>query len=93
MLLTCCFIHVKIIILRHILYLVYLCPCLGLDQFMSYICDLLFIFILIFSVINHATSSKQTYLFFVHFLECLLLFFIDNMDEKANDSQMEKVQP
>ena len=44
MLLRCCLIHITIIILRHILYLLYLCPCLDLDQFMSYICDLLFSF-------------------------------------------------
>ena len=50
-------------LLSHILYLVYLCPCLGL--FMSYLCDLFFIFIFI---VNHITF-KQTYLFFVHFLE------------------------
>ena len=32
-LLSCCFIHISIIILRHILYLVYLCPCQGRVQF------------------------------------------------------------
>ena len=33
-----------VIVLRHILYLVYLCLCLGLGQFMSYLCDLSFYF-------------------------------------------------
>ena len=36
MLLRCCLIHIIIIILRHILYLVNLCLCLGLGPFMSY---------------------------------------------------------
>ena len=57
----CCLIH--IITLRHILYLAYLCPCLGLCLFMSCICYLFFIFSLIFIAINHITSLKQTYLF------------------------------
>ena len=48
---------------------------------MSYLCDFFFIFSLIFIVINHITSLKQTHLFFVHFLECLLLFLEDNVDE------------
>ena len=38
------------------------------------LCDLFFIFSLIFIVINHMTSFKQAYLFFVHVLEYLLLF-------------------
>ena len=33
MLLRCCLIHITIIILRHILYLVFLCLCLGLGPF------------------------------------------------------------
>ena len=36
-LLWCCLIHITIIILRHILYLVYLCPCLRLGLFMPYL--------------------------------------------------------
>ena len=83
MLLRCCLIHVAIIILRHILYLVYLCPWLGLGQFMSYLCDQFFISSLIFIVINHATSFKQTYFFLVHFLEDLLLFLDDNVDKQS----------
>ena len=75
MLLRCCLIHINIFILRYILYLVYLCPCLGLGLFMSYISVPFFIFSLAFIAINHITSLKQAYLFFVHFLEHLLLFF------------------
>ena len=69
--------------MRHILYLVYLCPCLGLGLLMPHICDLFFIFTLIVIVINHITSFKQTFLFFVHFLENLLLFVDDNVDEES----------
>ena len=41
-----------------------------------------------FTVINQITSFKQMYLFFVHFLESLLLF----LDYNANDFQIAKVQ-
>ena len=44
---------------------------------------LFFIFSLIFIAINHITSFRQTYLFFVHFLEYLLLFLGDDVDEKS----------
>ena len=43
----------------------------------------IFIFSLIFIVINHITSFRQTYLFFVHFLEYLLLFLRDDVGEKS----------
>ena len=49
MLLRCCLIHISIIIPKHFLYLLYLCLCLDVDLFMSYLCDLLFISILIFT--------------------------------------------
>ena len=51
MLLRCCFIQVSIIIPRHFWYLLYLRLCLDLPlfcqvlRFMSYICDLFFVFI------------------------------------------------
>ena len=41
----------------YILYLVYLCPSLGLGPFMLYICDLFFIFKLIFIVINNLIKT------------------------------------
>ena len=53
MLLRRCLIHITIIMLRHILYLIRLCPCPVLDLFVSYLCDLLFNFSIIFIVINH----------------------------------------
>ena len=50
---------------------------------MSYLWDLLFIFSLIFTVINHITSLRQTHLFFVRFLEYQQLFLDDNMDAES----------
>ena len=38
---------------------------------------------LIFIAIDHTSSIKQSYLFFVHFLEYLLLFLDDNGDEES----------
>ena len=93
MLLRCCSVHIAIIVLKHILYLKYFCLCLSLGMFMSYLCDLLFIFSLIFTAINHITSSRQTHLFFVHFLEYLLLFLMITWMKKAKNSQIKKVQP
>ena len=79
MLLRCCLKRIAIIKLRHILYIVYLCPYLGLGLVMSDLSDLFFIFSLIFIVINHIISFKQTYLFFCTFLEYLLLFLDENV--------------
>ena len=67
------------------------CPCLDLGLFLSYLCDLFFIFSVVFIVINHITSLKQTYLFFVHFLEYLP--FLDDITwmKKANNFHIAKV--
>ena len=75
--------HITIIILRPILHLVYLRPCLGLDLFMSYLCILFLFFNLIVIVINHITSYKQVHLFSCTFLENLLLFLNENLDEEG----------
>ena len=80
MLLRCCLIHVTIILLRQILYLVYFCSCLGTGLCISFLCDLLYIFSLIFIGINHTASLKQMQSFFVDFLKYLLLFLNDNVD-------------
>ena len=76
MLLRYCLVHITVITLRHILYLIYLGPCLGL-------CYLFFIVSLIFIAINHIKSLKQTQLCFVHSLEYHLLFLDDNVDEES----------
>ena len=72
MLLRGCLLQTTIIIRRHILYLVYLCLFLCLGLFMSYLCDLLFTFSLIFINTNHSIS-----------LEYLLLFLDDSVDEES----------
>ena len=86
-------IHITIMILRLILYLVYLYPCLGLGLFMSYLCDLFSIFSLIFIVINHITSFKQTHLFFVHFFKNIFYhFWMITWIKKVKNFQIVKVQ-
>ena len=69
-LLRCCLLHIAIMILRHILYLVYLCPRLGLVW--RNLCAQFFIFSLIFIIINRIISLKQTHLFFANVLEYLI---------------------
>ena len=69
MLLRCSLTHETIVLLRHISYAVYMYPCLGLGLFMSYICNLFFIFSLIVLV-------------FFHFLDYLLLFLDDSVDKE-----------
>ena len=56
MLRRCCLIHISIIILRHFLYLLYLWPHIYLGLFMLYLCDLFFIFIFTFIMINRIIS-------------------------------------
>ena len=60
--------QIIIIILRPILYLVYLCSCLGLVLFLSYLGDPFSIVSLIFITINHIISFKQIHLFFAKIL-------------------------
>ena len=65
----------------YILYLVYLSPCIGLGPIMLYMADLFFIFSLIFIVINNLIKTDA--LVFVYFLEYLLLFLEDSLDDKS----------
>ena len=48
--------HIGIVILREVLYLLYLCWCLELGLFMSYLRDLFFFFIFICIMINRIIS-------------------------------------
>ena len=57
-------IHPNVNIVSHFLYLPYLCPCLDLGLFITYLCDLFFIFIFSFIMINHIILWMQTNLFF-----------------------------
>ena len=65
MLLRYYLVHKSIIILRHLVYLLYLCSCLDLSLFMSYLCDLFFIFIFIFIMINRIISWIHVLLFII----------------------------
>ena len=83
MLLKCSLIHITIIILRLILYFVYLCPCLSRGLLMSYLCDLFYIFSLISIAINYITSLKQAHLAFAQFFKYLLLFLDNNLNRES----------
>ena len=50
---------------------------------MSHIGDLFFIFSLIFIAINSITLLKQKHSFYAHFLDYILLFLDDNVDEES----------
>ena len=66
MLLRCCLIHISIIILKHFLYLLYLCPCLDVGLFMSYLCNFFFSF---------SSSFLLTYFFFCLFFRICTINF------------------
>ena len=86
-----CLIHISIIIVRHFLYLLYSCLCLNLSLFMSYLCDLFFIFIIIFIRINHIIS--WIHLFFRLFLRiCPIIFGCEKWMKNLNNFQIAKVQ-
>ena len=82
-------IFITIMILRQILYLAYLCPCLALVLFMWYLCDLFFIFCLIFIIINCIISLKLTYLLFAQYH--ILVLEITQI-KKMNNFQIAKGQ-
>ena len=65
-LLRCWLIHINIIKSRQIFFLLYLCSCLDLCLFLSHLCDLLFIFIFVFMIVNRVISSKNTCLLFAY---------------------------
>ena len=90
-LLRFCLIHVTITMLRHILYLVYLCPCLGLSLFNFYPNDLFFILSLIFIVIYHITSLNRRNCFLYIFQNISYYFWMITWMKKANNFQIPKV--
>ena len=58
---------------------------------MSYLCDLFFIFTLIFIIINHIISRHTC---FLHILQIILnQFWIKKWRKEVNDFEMAKVQP
>ena len=65
----------SMMIKRHFLHILYLCLCLDLGLFMSYLRDLFFTFIFIFIVINRIISLIQTHLLFRSFFrKCPIIF-------------------
>ena len=71
--------------LRHFLYLLYLCPFLDLVCLcrMSYLYDLFFIFISILIMINLESHDNRHSCSFAYFSEYVLLFFDDNVNEEC----------
>ena len=78
MLLRRCLIQIRIIIPRHFLYLLYLCPCLDLGLFNSYQCHLFSIFIFIFIMINRMNIDALVLL-----LNFQNVSYYDNVDEES----------
>ena len=66
------------ITLRHILYLVYLCPCLGLGLLYQ-------IYVIYFSFSASLSNNpiKTDAFVFEHYLEYLQLFLDDDLDEES----------
>ena len=58
-----------------------MCPCLGLDPFLLHICDLFFIFSLIFIVSDNLIKTHAL-CFFVCVLEFFLLFLDESLVQK-----------
>ena len=68
----CCLIYITIIILRQIfIFSTFVSMPRPRSVYVVSICDLFFIYSLIFFFINRIPSLKQPYLFFVYFVECL----------------------
>ena len=78
--------------MRHTSYLVHLHPCLGLVLFTLCLRDPFFIFSLIFIIINHKTSLKQTNFFFRISKNISYWFWIACM-KIVYDFQIAKIQP
>ena len=85
MLLRYCLIYISIIILRHFLYLLYLCPSLDQGLFISYLCYLFFIFI--FVMVNR--MNADTLVLLLIFQNMSYYFYMKN----KNLFQISKGQP
>ena len=76
MLLRCCLIHISIVTIPDTILILIICLDLGL--FISCLCDLFFICIIIFTMINLTTTDTLSY-----FLKCALPLLDDNVDEEC----------
>ena len=88
MFLRCWLIHVSIIILRRVLYLLYLCSSLDLCLFMSYLCDLFFLFVFIFIMINRTNADAFVLLLIVQNMS--YYFWMRTWMRNANNFQQQK---
>ena len=82
----CCLIHTNIIILRYLIFTIFLSMFRSRSIYISYLCDLYFIFILIFIMVNRIILWIQTHLLFCLFLMAILMKNVSNF-------QITKVQP
>ena len=73
----------NIIIPRHFLHLVYVRPCLDVDLFITYLCNLFFFFSLI--IINQIISLKQTHLPFCNFAQNMPNYFWKSKESKRKE--------
>ena len=64
-------------------FIIYLCPCLDLGLFMSYLCDLFLIFIFIFIMINRIILWTQAHLFLCLFFRICPIVLDVNVDEEC----------
>ena len=83
--LSCCLIHISIIILRYFIFTTFtifttFAPRLDLSLFMSVLCDLLLIFLFIFIMVHRIISWETRS--FAYFLEYVLLFLDNNVDKE-----------
>ena len=70
--------------------LLYLCPCLELDLFMSYICDLFFIYIFIFIIIT--CMDTEALVILLIFKNMSYNFWVITWMRNVNNFQIVKVQ-
>ena len=98
MLLRCCLIYISIIIHTETLFTFTVFVCMSRPRsiylFMSYLCDLFFIFTFIFIMIHRIISWIQTHLFFCLFFRiCPNYFVMITWMKNLNNFQIAKVQP
>ena len=77
--------------MRDFLYLLYLYPSLDVGLFMSYQCDLCFIFIFIFIVVNR--MNVDTLVLLLIFQKITYYFWMIMWMKNVNNFQVAKVEP
>ena len=90
MFLKCCLTHNHHYIETHFAFSIFMPMRLILGLFMLYLYDVFVFFSLIFSIINHIISLKQTHLLLIN---CLGYFWMIKWMKKANNFNLANVQP